>query len=268
VIGFSDTWYGIIASHLTRNCEAKLAIDAYDDYEAYMPWNKPLHGMWRRALASADLLTAAGPQLLSRMTSFNSTARTAIVEMRADPNGFVPMERDACRKRLELPLDQKLIGYCGSIARNRGISTLFEACELARKKLPDLKLVLCGRRERRLAIPRSTILLDWLKDREVPLLLNALDAVAVPNHSSSFSNSSYPVKLYEAMACERPLTATATESVAWILNKHPLSLVEPQDVSAFASSIVSSINEPRVDYGVKEGWEYSAGVLAEGLGAN
>ena len=69
VIGCSDAWFGWLANRVARHTGARLAVDAYDNYEAYMPWNLPLHWAWRRAVRSADLVTAAGPQLASRLQS-------------------------------------------------------------------------------------------------------------------------------------------------------------------------------------------------------
>src|SRR5690606_10465385 len=42
IVGCSDTWFGWLACRLARATGARLAIDAYDNYEAYMPWNLPL----------------------------------------------------------------------------------------------------------------------------------------------------------------------------------------------------------------------------------
>ena len=52
VVGFSDIYYGILAEHLGRKFGIKSAIDAYDNFESYIPYLKPLHLLWRRALNS------------------------------------------------------------------------------------------------------------------------------------------------------------------------------------------------------------------------
>ena len=53
VLGCSDAWAGWFAHALARRADARLAVDAYDDFESYMPWNLPLHGLWRRAVGAA-----------------------------------------------------------------------------------------------------------------------------------------------------------------------------------------------------------------------
>ena len=49
------------------------------------------------------------------------------------------------------------------------------------------------------------------------MLLNSMDVFAVVSRISAFGRFSYPVKLYEAMACRIPVAATATEPATWIL---------------------------------------------------
>ena len=61
VIGFSDTWFGILAERLAKKVGAQSLIDAYDNYESYIPWLKPLHLLWRHSLARANVVAAAGP---------------------------------------------------------------------------------------------------------------------------------------------------------------------------------------------------------------
>lgn len=53
-------------------------IDAYDNYESYIPWLKLLHVLKRRALSRADLITAAGPNLLKQMLFVRFSLRSYV----------------------------------------------------------------------------------------------------------------------------------------------------------------------------------------------
>ena len=145
VVGLSDTYYGILAEHLGRKFGILSAIDAYDNYESYIPWLKPLHLLWRKALNGATMVTAAGPQLAELLSRPRPGKPVHIVPMAADPE-FVPLNRDGCRKRMGLPLEEHLIGYCGAVSRSRGIELLFEAYEELRRKRPGTRIVLSGRK--------------------------------------------------------------------------------------------------------------------------
>ena len=264
IIGFSDTYYGIIAQHLSRRLGLKSLIDAYDNYEGYMPWNLPLHVLWRRALAGADMITAAGPQLAALMGRQRSGKPGVVVPMAADPNGFKSIDKQTCRQSLGLPLNRKLIGYCGSLHANRGLEVLFDAYRLLAQDFPELELVVSGKKARNVVIPEGVRYLGYLPDEQMPILLNSMDVLSVINQDSAFGNYSYPVKLYEAMCCRVPIAATATPATEWILAEHPDLLVPPGDSEALCRTISRLLQTTAtIDYGKEEGWRREAMLFEE-----
>lgn len=268
IVGFSDIWYGILAQRLAAHYGCKSLIDAYDNYESYIPWAKPLHWAWRHALRRATALTAAGPNLAELMSRGRNDGGAMIVPMAADPI-FRPMDRKACRKQLDLPPDTPLVGYCGSLYRNRGVEILFQVIEILCRLLPGVKLVLSGRRQRGVEIPSairpSVIELGYLSDEQMPLLLNAMNVLLAMNRPSAFGNYSYPVKLYEAMQCRTPVVATDVVGTRWILRDHPECLVDSNDLDGIASSIRAACEWGTKDYGSLSQWETSASILEKVL---
>lgn len=256
IVSFSDTYYGVLAYHLAHRFGCKSLIDAYDNYESYMQWFRPLHYLWQRALIRADMITAAGPQLAEIMGRHRKEKPPKIVPMAADPCGFKPLDKLVCRENLGLPKDRKLIGYCGSIHPSRGIDVLFDAYKILAQEHPDVELVLAGRKAPGINIPEGVRWLGYLPDEKIPLLLNCMDVLTVINKDSSFGNFSYPVKLYEAMCCRIPVVATATPATEWILAEHSELLAPPGD-SVELSRIISRILQEttEIDYGKEEGWE-------------
>jgi len=257
IVGFSDTYYGILAEHLGRKFGIRSAIDAYDNYESYLPWLKPLHLLWRRALNGATVVTAAGPQLAALLNQSRPGKPVHIVPMAADP-GFVPLNRDECRNRMSLPLEERLIGYCGAISRSRGIKLLFEVYEELPRKRPETRLVLSGRKERSVRLPDDVRWLGYLPDEDIPVLLNSMDVFAVISRISAFGRFSYPVKLYEAMACDIPVAATATEPATWILKNRDAFLARPGDPSDLGRKLEQLLMVGRMNYGEVNTWETSA----------
>lgn len=254
VVGCSDIWFGLLANVLAKSTGASLAIDAYDNYEAYMPWNKPLHWLWRRAIRRADLVTAAGPELAQLMQSYRHHGRQVeVLPMAADPD-FVPLDKRASRELLGLPLDAPLMGYVGSWAKNRGTDMLIDAYRLARAARPDLRLVLSGKPPVHVIAEPGAIHLGYLPDPQLPLLLNAVDVACVVTADTSFGRYSYPAKLCEAMACGVPVIATATGPVAWMLQGQGQHLAPIGDVRAFSEGIVSLLARPSANYGSCPTW--------------
>lgn len=265
VIGFSDTYYGILAQKLSERHGVKSAIDAYDNYEGYIPWLQPLHYLWRKSLAKATLVTAAGPSLIQEFQKSRGARPAVTVPMAVDPSGFVPLDRRTCREGLGLPLDKKLIGYCGGISSSRGIETLFDAYVELVKQRPEVELILSGRKDKNLKLPTDAHWLGYLPDEAVPRLLNSLDVLVVSNRPSKFGRFSHPVKLYEAMACNIPVVASATPSTRWILRDHPELLVEPGSPSELRETIGRVLTKGRIDYGHQADWDTSCEIFEQAL---
>jgi len=257
IVGFSDTYFGILAEHLGRKFGINSAIDAYDNYESYLPWCTPLHFFWRRAVSQATAVTAAGPQLAELLQQSRPGRPVFIVPMAADVPDFISLDQEVCRRELNLPLENKMIGYCGSIYRNRGMKTLFDAHEILKDMGCDIDLVLTGRKEKGISLPSSARWFGYLSDDKIPVFLNSLDVATVINRVSRFGKYSYPVKLYEAMRCQIPVIATDTPSVNWILKGDDRFLARPDDPYDLAEKICKASGLGRVDYGEQTSWKQS-----------
>lgn len=264
VVGFSDTYYGILSAWLGERYRIGSVVDAYDNYESYIPWLKPLHLLWRKALGRATLVTAAGPHLAEFLSSFRPDKKAYTIPMASDPN-FQPLERTECRRKLGLPDDRKIIGYGGSVHRSRGIDTLFQAYEKLKGDNPRLELVLTGCKQKGLSIPSGVRWLGYLPDEDMPLFLNSLDVLLVLNRLSDFGKFSYPVKLYEAMRCLIPVVATNTGPSRWILHNREGFLARPEDPTDLADKIQSALPVGRADYGHGNTWEHSCQVFEQAL---
>ena len=265
IIGFSDTYYGILAAHYGQKYGIRFAIDAYDNYESYLPWCKPLHLLWRNAIKKADVVTAAGPQLAHYLNRFRPHKKVHIVPMAADPTGFKSLDKRQCRHKLNLPQDKKLIGYCGSMSQNRGVQTAFSAYESVRREYPDSLFILSGHRPAKMPLPANTRHLGYVTDDLVPILLNCMDVLLIPNRLTEFGNFSYPVKLYEAMACQIPVVATATEPAKWILDNEQQYLAQPGDADDMALKIREALQLEKTSYEKLNTWENSCDAFEKAL---
>lgn len=266
IIGFSDIWYGILASKLAKKYNCKYLVDAYDNYESYIPWALPFHWLWRKSLKHADIVTAAGPGLAD-LLSKNRQKKAEVIPMAAD-SCFFPMDKEKCRKNLGLPANNKIIGYSGSIYNSRGINDLFRIYEEIAKNSPDTALVLSGRKDKDINLPDGAIYLGYIEDDKMPELVNCYDVLAVVNQPSSFGDYSYPSKLYEAMASKIPVIASDTPSIKWILQDNNC-IVDFSDTNSAKLKLEQALQlEDEPEYIRNSSWELCAHYLNELLNSS
>ncbi len=261
ILGCSDAWYGWLANKLARLTGARLAIDAYDNYEAYMRWNLPLHWKWRSAVRAADLVTAAGPQLAAHLQAQRRGGRpVAVVPMAADPE-FRIRDRRECRRLLNLPDHAPLLGYVGSWTKTRGTHLILDAFERVRAVRPDARLVLSGRPPASVLGRPGVIGLGYLPDAQLPVLVSALDVACIVTADTAFGRYSYPAKLCEAMACEVPVVASATGAIRWMLDGRAGHLARLDDPGDFADRALEMLERPVANYGKRTEWADSGRTL-------
>jgi glycosyltransferase involved in cell wall biosynthesis len=265
LIGCSDAWAGVLASSVAKAAGSKLALDAYDDFESYMPWNLPLHWAWRGALARAEVVTAAGPQLAALLDRHRPGRwPTVVVPMAADP-GFVPMPKADCRGRLGLPESAPIVTYAGAWGRERGTNALRDAWPLVGQRAPEALLALSGRPPKSVQSMAGVRTLGYLADELMPVLLNAADVACVISRESRFGLSSYPAKLCEALACGTQVVASATAPVAWMAAGSPTLLAPPEDSARLADSIMAALDHVERPTPIGLTWREAAALLDAAL---
>lgn len=256
IIGFSDTWYGVLAVHLAQRHGRRALIDAYDNYEAYMPWNRPLHWLWRRALKRADLLTAAGPHLAELMNRSRGKDDCVIVPMAADPE-FRPGSRNEARIALGLPENATIVAYVGSLAEGRDVGTLFSVVE----DMPDTLFIASGRTM--LGCPDALRHLGYLDHAKVPLMYAAADAVVITAEDNRFGRYAHPAKLYEAMACGIPIVCANLPVIRWIAGDQA-TYYQPANTASLRAAIRKALKEKKRPSAVGS-WEESARLFEKAL---
>ena len=72
-----------------------------------------------------------------------------------------------------------------------------------------------------------------------------MNLILVPNRPGLFGDACFPMKLAEAVACGRPVLATATPSVRGLLANQPDFLYTHGDSAQFTARIRALLENPR-----------------------
>lgn len=155
----------------------------------------------------------------------------------------VNFSKEEARKKLSLPLDKKIIAYCGNFTFHdwKGVDALLASL----KYLPGVICLLVGGqpaeidRLKELAGGAKLIITGRLAHSQVPLYLRAADVLILPNKKGNANSEYYtsPLKLFEYMASGRPIVASDLPSIREILNENNAVLVEPNSPVKLAEGI-------------------------------
>ncbi len=175
------------------------------------------------------------------------------------PNGvdtekFQPSSQEQARAQLGWGPGFTLL-YAGTIGLAQGLSMVLDAAELLRDHA-DIRLVLVGEgaakdelvaEAQRRQLPNITFLNSQPHDR-MPLMLAAADACLVSLRKLPLFEGALPSKLYEAMACARPIVlAVDGEARQLIAQQAGAALyVEPESASALAQAVLQLRDQPEL----------------------
>jgi teichuronic acid biosynthesis glycosyltransferase TuaC len=251
----SDSFYGIIGYWLSRRYHVPLVFDLYDNFEYFLAAKLPgIKQAYRHVVRKSDAVTCVSHPLYGLVRSYGRKGPLYVLENGVPKDLFKPLDKEVCRKELNLPLNAAIIGTAGAIFRNRGIITLFEAFERLKGKHPHLHLAFAGPRD--MEIPRLPGIIDLgiLPFDKIPILLNALDIAVICNRENDFGRYCFPQKAREIMACRVPLIAARVGSMEELLANQPSWLFEPEDETDLARAIEHRLHDRTTDYGMIPSW--------------
>jgi teichuronic acid biosynthesis glycosyltransferase TuaC len=205
-------------------------------------------GLW--AIGNADRVIAVSDSLRRKVIEEDETLadKITVIPNCVDVSRFTPLPRSLARSRLGLSEDTQRVLYVGAITRSKGLDHLLLAFKiLIASTQGSVELVLVGEGEYehngRLLAQRSG-LADHVffagkrPNAEIPLWMNACDVVALPSLSEGFG-----VVLVEAMACGKPVVATACGGPEEIVTSHTGILVPPADEKALAQAMLDALGD-------------------------
>lgn len=210
------------------------------------------------------------------------------------PNGF---EREAfegehdissLRERIGLPLERKVVCYCGNTYRGRGLEILVRAAA----QMPEVEFLIVGGRKRDNALWREMARQEgitnfrmegFVAQREVPSYLIASDVLVMPYSSgvtirdgTEAGRFTSPLKLFEYMAAAKPIVATGVPSVLEILRPGENSVVtSPDDGGEFIRALGLVLADSELCARISDGarsdaagytWEKRVEKIIEGVG--
>ena len=186
-----------------------------------------------------DLLGAASPALVRCLPGRRARARAQVLPCGVDMERFAAIDRRAARAELGLSADRRLL--------------LLPADPARAEKRADRARALANE------VGAELLTAGDVRPEQMPLWINAADAVIVPSEREGFG-----LAVLEALACEVPVLATPVGIHAEVLDGVPGTLCAPFDLALWSGALASCLEspDPRIE-GRASAERFSSRAMAE-----
>jgi len=178
--------------------------------------------------------------------------RIIVLPSGTDVQRFVARDAVACRLELGLLPNRPYVGFAGSFYRYQGLACLLDAMLAVKRACPAAELLLVGDGEateelkhqaKKMGLDGSITWVGRVPYWEVPTWIGAMSICVAPFRGDRGETS--PVKLFDYLACHRPVVASAIPSVVSTFTQDSgVQLVRPDDPCPLADAILALLNDP------------------------
>lgn len=176
-------------------------------------------------------------------------AKVTVIENGADPDLFNPV--DHAKEKLHLDPETPCVGYIGTLKEWQGLDHFMAAIPFILEEMPETRVLIVGGGElmdklRQFIgdeIHSNATFMGEVPHEEVPLYISACDVCMLLKKPLSSGYS--PLKLYEYLACERPVIASRVKGFECLEREKAGILVDqnsPQEVAAAAVTLLKDEN--------------------------
>ena len=183
------------------------------------------------------------------------------------PNGcdldvFFPADRFEARRELGVAAESRVVLFVGRLVEVKGVEVLLEASRLALTRAPSLELILVGdgpsrprlERQAREKLGARARFVGPLPPEKIARWMAAADVVCLPSYSEGCPNV-----VIEALACGRPVVASAVGGVPELVTADTGILVPPGQPAVLAEALREALErhwDPQVIAGRRRrGWD-------------
>jgi glycosyltransferase involved in cell wall biosynthesis len=178
--------------------------------------------------------------------------KIVVIENGANTELFKPIDSQKARTELNIDESYNYVGFSGSFAPWHGLENLVKSAPLIIKEVGNTKFLLVGagrllehiiQRVNDLNLTDNFIFINKVPYEEVPKYVNAFD-VCVILKKKNISGS--PLKLWEYMACGKPVIATNTQDFKALEEYNAGTLVDPEKPEEVADAIIALLKNKKL----------------------
>jgi len=159
------------------------------------------------------------------------------------PNGvdtktFKPM-KSCIREKLCSHMDHfKICVYCGRLDNWAGAKIIEDLSRIAKGRNLNVKFLLAGDGAAKPSLEDNIIFLGKVEYENIPFILAGADVVLVPFPNNEVSHAASPLKLFEAMAMQKPVVASKVCGINEVISDGENGLLaSPDDVNEWVEKL-------------------------------
>lgn len=152
-------------------------------------------------------------------------------------------------KKLNIPQENKIVLYSGSLSGLHGTPFLMEVINYINKKRQDISFLILGRgdledklksfiKENKL---KNVQLLGFVPSEETKLYMSLADILLIPHAKCMQTELDQPTKLFEYLASGKPIVSFNLKAIAEVVGNSAV-LAEPDNPRALADSIIMLVD--------------------------
>lgn len=165
----------------------------------------------------------------------------------SDTELFTPLSREECCTGLGFDPSLLYVGFAGSFYSYQGIDTLIDSAPKILKQFANTRFLLIGDgpmmstwqdKASQKGLQDAFIFSGRVPYKQVPKYIGAMDICVAPHKRDT--NQSSPVKLFDYMACGKPIVASNIDVVREIIDQNECAiLIPPDNCTELAQAIIS-----------------------------
>jgi len=180
--------------------------------------------------------------------------KLVVISNGTDINLFRPLDKKKCREKLGLGENGFYVGFVGYFAPWQGLDVLIEAANLVKNQgYPNIKYLIVGdgtdlekelkTRVKKYNLKKEVFFLGHIKHKDVVYYINSFDVCYLCKKGLSYKSFS-PLKLYEYLACGKPVIASRIEGITGVIEEGDCGyLFNSDNATDLAEKIIRAYQE-------------------------
>ncbi len=245
------------ATHIAERLHIPSLFFTWQNIYKNYPW--PFSSMETYVLTHATAAIAGNQEAkeIIRKKGFHHSI-WVIPQFGTDTNLYYPRDKAAIKKTWNLE-HRFVIGYVGRLVQEKGLDDLWQAARPLLKQHSDILLLLAGQgpwadiiRQRAEAehLADQLRILPWVETRRMPEVMNGLDVLVLPSHTTPRWKEQFGRVLTEAMASAVAVVGSSSGEIPHVIQDGGIVVAE-KSPTALLKALTSLYDSPglRADLG-------------------